>query len=131
MNKLPSQCPICHSDLEVTRVYCAHCDTTLEGHFAPTANPFGVLSKDQMFFLMTFIRCEGRLNRMEEELNLSYPTLRNRLQEILRLLGFEPKAEEAQKLSPEDRMRILDSLASGQISAEDAQAQLAGKKTEG
>jgi len=131
MNKLPGQCPICHGDLEVTRVYCAHCDTTMEGHFAPSANPFGVLSKDQMFFLMTFIRCEGRFNRMEEELNLSYPTLRNRLQEILRLLGFEPKVDEVQKLSTEDRMNILDSLAKGEISAEDAQLQLAGKKMDG
>jgi hypothetical protein len=103
----------------------------MEGHFAPSANPFGVLSKDQMFFLMTFIRCEGRFNRMEEELNLSYPTLRNRLQEILRLLGFEPKADEVQKLSPEDRMKILDLLAKGEISADEAQIQLSGKKADG
>jgi hypothetical protein len=103
----------------------------MEGHFAPSPNPFGVLSKDQMFFLMTFIRCEGRFNRMEEELNLSYPTLRNRLQEILRLLGFEPKADEVQKLGADDRMRILNSLSKGEISAEDAQMQLAGKKSDG
>lgn len=127
MNKLPTQCPVCQSDMEVTRAYCSHCDTTLEGHFAPSANPFNILNKEQMYFLMTFIRCEGRLNRMEEELNLSYPTLRNRLTEILRLLGFEPKSEETQKLNPEERMRILDSLARGEISAEIAQQQLAGK----
>lgn len=127
MNKLPAQCPVCQSDLEVTRAYCSHCDTTIEGHFTPSANPFSILNKEQMYFLMTFIRCEGRLNRMEEELNLSYPTLRNRLTEILRLLGFEPKADETQKLSAEDRMRILDSLAKGEISAETAQQQLAGK----
>jgi hypothetical protein len=87
-----------------------------------------VLSKEQMHFLMTFIRCEGRFNRMEEELNLSYPTLRNRLQEILRLLGFEPKGDEVQKLSAEDRIRILDSLARGEISADEAQLQLSEKR---
>ena len=130
MNKLPDQCPICHSDLEVTRVYCAHCDTTIEGHFLPSSNPFGALNKDQMHFLLTFIRCEGRFNRMEEELNLSYPTLRNRLQEILKLLGFEPKADEVQKLSPEDRIKILDSLARGEISAEEAQTQLSEMRSE-
>ncbi|OJX38113.1 MAG: hypothetical protein BGO78_08780 [Chloroflexi bacterium 44-23] len=127
MNKLPPQCPICHSELEVTRAYCAHCDTTLEGHFSPSSNPFSSLNKDQMYFLMTFIRCEGRLNRMEEELNLSYPTLRNRLQEILRVLGFEPKADEIQKLTSEERLRILDALANGEITAEEAQVQLSGK----
>jgi hypothetical protein len=123
MNKLPSYCPICQSTLEVTRVYCAHCDTTIEGHFAPSANPFAVLNKEQMHFLMTFIRCEGRFNRMEEELNLSYPTLRNRLEEILKTLGFEPKADDT-KLSAEERMRILDRLANGELSAEEAQLQL-------
>ncbi len=127
MNKLPAQCPICQSDLEVTRAYCAHCDTTIEGHFTPSANPFSSLNKEQMYFLITFIRCEGRLNRMEEELNLSYPTLRNRLQEILRVLGFEPRADESQKPSSEDRLRILDALAKGEITAEAAQTQLAGK----
>jgi len=80
-----------------------------------------------MYFLMTFIRCEGRLNRMEEELNLSYPTLRNRLQEILRVLGFEPKADEIQKPTSEERLRILDALANGEITAEEAQVQLSGK----
>ncbi|PKO14705.1 MAG: hypothetical protein CVU39_13325 [Chloroflexi bacterium HGW-Chloroflexi-10] len=131
MNKLPGQCPICHSDLEVTRVYCPHCDTAIEGHFAPSANPFGILNKEQMNFLMTFIRCEGRFNRMEEELNLSYPTLRNRLQEILKLLGFESKADDPLKLTPDERLRILDALATGEISADEAQVQLSGRKNEG
>lgn len=130
MNKLLTQCPICRNDLEVTELYCTHCDTTVKGHFAPTANPFNVLNKEQMHFLMTFIRCEGRFNRMEEELNLSYPTLRNRLQDILRLLGFEPKADEPEKLSAEERLKILDSLANGEITPEEAQLQLSGKKTE-
>ena len=130
MNKLLTQCPMCQSDLEVTGLYCPHCDTSIQGHFAPTANPFNVLNQEQMHFLMTFIRCEGRFNRMEEELNLSYPTLRNRLQDILSLLGFEPKNEEPVKFTAEDRMRILDALANGEISPEEAQAQLTGKKTE-
>jgi len=126
MHKLPSYCPICKSTLEVTRVYCAHCDSTIEGHFAPSANPFAALNQDQMHFLMTFIRCEGRFNRMEDELGMSYPTLRNRLQEILTILGFESKADETPKLSPQERMKILDQLANGEISAEDAQLQLSG-----
>ena len=130
MNKLPGQCPICHNDIEVTRFYCPHCDTSIEGHFDPSSNPFGILNKEQMYFLMTFIRCEGRFNRMEEELNLSYPTLRNRLQEILKLLGFESKTEEAVKLSADERLQILDSLGKGEISAEEAQSQLSSRKSE-
>lgn len=127
MNKLPTQCPICQEEIEVTGLYCSHCDTTIQGHFTPTANPFNVLNSEQMHFLMTFIRCEGRFNRMEEELNLSYPTLRNRLQEILQLLGFESKPDESPRITSEERLRILDSLANGEISPEEAQNQLSGK----
>jgi hypothetical protein len=46
------------------------------------------------------------------------------------LLGFEPKADEPEKIGTEERMRILDALASGEINPEEAQAQLSGKKTE-
>jgi hypothetical protein len=67
-----------------------------------------------MQFLLTFVRCEGRLNRMEEEMKLSYPTLRNRLNEIVRALGYEPGKEDlAQPLSAEDRRQILEDLDQG------------------
>lgn len=131
MNQMLSRCPVCKNDLMVTRLYCMHCDTTLEGHFHPETNPFAPLNTEQMQFLLTFVRCEGRFNRMEEELNLSYPTLRNRFNEILRTLGFEPGREELPvRLTTEDRMRILDELATGTISPEDAQQRLLGKKEE-
>jgi hypothetical protein len=131
MNPMMSKCPVCKSDLMVTRLYCMHCDTTVEGHFHPETNPFAPLNKEQMQFLLTFIRCEGRFNRMEEELNLSYPTLRNRFNDILRTLGYEPGKEETPvRLTTEDRMRILDELALGTISPEDAQQRLLGKKEE-
>ena len=106
-------------------------NTTIEGHFHPGTNPFACLSPEQMQFLLTFIRCEGRFNRMEEELGLSYPTLRNRFNEILRSLGFEPGREEAPvRLTAEDRMRILDELAEGLITSEEAQQRILGKKEE-
>jgi len=132
MNSMLTKCPICSGELAVTRLYCPQCDTTLEGHFSPSRNLFANLSPEQMQFALTFIRCEGRLNRMEEELNLSYPTLRNRLNDVIRGLGFEPGKEELQpqivRLSAEERLRILDDLSQGKISSEDAQQQLRGVK---
>jgi hypothetical protein len=132
MNQLPAKCPICNGELAVTRLYCPQCDTTIEGHFSPGRNPFANLSPEQLQFTLTFVRCEGRFNRMEEELNLSYPTLRNRLNDVIRTLGFEPGREEPQpqvvRLSAEDRLRILDDLAQGKISSEEAQQQLRGVK---
>lgn len=131
MNPMLSQCPVCNNELVVTRLFCLNCNTTIEGHFHPETNSFASLSPEQMKFLLTFIRCEGRFNRMEEEMNLSYPTLRNRFNEILRTLGFEPGREETPvRLSAEDRMRILDELADGLITSEEAHQRILGKKEE-
>lgn len=131
MYPILSRCPVCSSELMVTRLYCSQCNTTIEGHFHPSANPFAPLNGEQLQFLLTFIRCEGRFNRMEDELGLSYPTLRNRFNEVLRALGFEPGKEEVPvRLSAEDRLRILDELAQGLITPEEAHRRLLGKREE-
>jgi hypothetical protein len=88
-----------------------------------------MLSKEQIQFILTFIRCEGRFNRMEEEMNLSYPTLRNRLNDIIRAMGYEPGKEDTSGfLSEDERINVLDRLANGEISAEEAQLLLKGKR---
>jgi hypothetical protein len=102
----------------------------VEGHFQPQSSPFADLTDEQMNFVLTFIRCEGRFNRMEEKLNLSYPTLRNRLYEVIRILGFEPGKDEEPTLSPEDRRRILDDLEQGKITPLQAQQLLQGLEVE-
>lgn len=122
-----TQCPVCSQDLAVTRYYCNHCDTTIEGHFTQPSNPFSALTPEQLDFLMTFIRCEGKFNRMEDELKLSYPTLRNRFGEILKALGYETREEAPAGISAEDRMQILSDLSDGMITAAEARNRLAGK----
>ncbi len=117
MNRVPTTCPVCSEPLEITRLYCRSCDTTLEGHFE--VGRLGRLSAEQLDFLETFVRCEGRLNRMEKELGLSYPTLRSRLNEVIRSLGF-PLGPEPPVLSDDERHRILDDLAGGRITSEEA-----------
>ena len=67
---------------------------------------------------------------MEEELNLSYPTLRNRLYDIIRALGYEPGKDDEPSLSPEDRRRILDDLERGKITPLQAQQLLQGLEVE-
>ena len=125
MNTLPAQCPICGGDIQVTRFYCQNCDTTVEGRFE--TGRFMRLSAEQLQFVETFVRCEGKLNRMESEVGLSYPTLRSRLLEIIRALGYEPGREEPPvKISDEERRRVLDDLDRGRISAEDAMRLLQG-----
>jgi hypothetical protein len=129
VNKTLSKCPVCDEDLAVTRLYCVNCNTTIEGHFAAEHTPFGKLSPEQMQFLLTFVKCEGRLNRMEDEMKLSYPTLRSRLNEIVRALGYEPGKEEVPaQLSAEERRTILEDLDNGSITWDEAQARLRGEK---
>lgn len=129
MNRFLSKCPVCGGELAVTRLHCSQCDTTIVGDFHPSIGPFAALSPEQAQFLLTFIRCEGRFNRMEEEMNLSYPTIRNRFNEMMRALGFEPgKEEAAARPNPDDRRRILEDLDQGRITWADAQKRLKGKK---
>jgi hypothetical protein len=106
---------------------CPHCETIIEGQFSLANNPFSPLTPEQLQFVVTFVRCEGRLNRMEEELKLSYPTLRSRLNDIVRALGFEPGKEDGiYHPSPEERRQILEDLDQGRIDSAEAQRRLSG-----
>ncbi len=121
-----SHCPICKSELVVSRLHCPSCDTTIEGRFA--ASHFANLTAEQLDFIVTFVRNEGKLNRMEDELGLSYPTIRNRLYEVIRALGFEPGKEETPAISPQERSRILEDLDAGKIDAATAMRLLRGEE---
>lgn len=124
MNPVLTTCPVCSERLAVTRLHCRSCDTTLDGHF--DIGRLGRLNAEQMTFVETFIRCEGKLSRMEPELGMSYPTLRARLTDIILTLGF-PVGPEPPRLSDEARHKILDDLAKGEISSEIAMQMLEGE----
>jgi len=119
MNTLPTRCPICGGEITVTRIHCRDCDSTIESRF--TGGPFSQLTREQLDFIETFVRCEGKINRMEDEIGLSYPTIRNRLHEIIRALGYEPGVGDAPiGLTDQQRQRILEDLDNGVISAGEA-----------
>ena len=150
MNPMLSKCPVCGGDLVVTRLACPSCETTIEGSFQAVGGgpsgafapeqlkwllPFSRLNVEQLQLILTFVRCEGRFNRMEEELKLSYPTLRNRMNDILRTMGYEPAREEAQPPvaglpNPAERKKILDDLDKGLITLIEARRRLKGNRDE-
>jgi hypothetical protein len=116
-------CPVCGDTLNVTRLYCRTCDSTIEGHF--TLGRFYQLTPEQMAFVETFIRCEGKLTRVQDELGMSYPTVRSRLNDVIRGLGYEVN-EGKSEISTEEREAILEQLAAGEISSEEAVQLLQG-----
>lgn len=126
MHPAPTRCPVCSSELTVARLHCSSCDTSIEGRF--TGGPFAHLTEDHLDFIVTFVRNEGKINRMEQDLGLSYPTIRNRLHEVIRALGFEPGKEEPVEISSEKRNAVLEELEAGKISADDAMRILRGEE---
>jgi hypothetical protein len=122
-----STCPVCSGELAVTRLHCRSCGTTLEGDFS--VGRFGRLTREQLALLESFLRSRGNLRDMERELGLSYPTVRSRLEALVRALGFGPRADadEAETEPTADasatratRQEILERLARHEISADEA-----------
>jgi hypothetical protein len=122
MHPIPGECPVCGGELIVTRLSCRECDTVIQGRFI--TGPFANLSSAQLDFLEVFVKNEGKITHMEKDLGLSYPTIRNRLHEIIRTLGYEPGKEEPGVLSEEDRRKILEDLNEGKITSEEAMEML-------
>lgn len=118
MKPTPSRCPICGGEMHVTRLHCRECDSTIEGRF--TSGPFANLTAEQFNFIETFIRCEGKINRMEPEIGLSYPTIRNRLHEVIRALGYEPLGDEPTQATEDVRRGVLEDLEQGRITYQEA-----------
>jgi hypothetical protein len=79
-------CPICSGELAVTRLHCRSCGTTLEGDF--NVGRFARLPREQFALLESFLRSRGNLKEMERELGVSYPTVRARVDALLRALGL-------------------------------------------
>jgi hypothetical protein len=121
-----STCPVCASELAVTRLHCRACGTTLEGEFS--VGRFGRLTREQLALLESFLRSRGNLRDMERELGISYPTVRSRVEALVRALGFGPRdgsdeADDAATAAGDlatARQTILERLAKREITADDA-----------
>ena len=116
MYPVPTECPVCHDDLFVTRLVCRNCGTAIEGRF--TMGRLFQLMPEQLHFVEVFLRCEGKINRVQEELGISYPTVRSRLDEVIRALGYPVGGERAS--GDQDRQEILEQLARREITSEEA-----------
>lgn len=142
-----STCPVCEHELSVTRLHCTECGTTLDGSFSVGA--FARLSREQLALLKSFLRSRGNLREMERELGLSYPTVRARIDALVRAVGLTPadtgadpdaaapepasapvhpnaNAADARTAWRPSRRQILERLARHEITAEQAAEALRG-----
>ena len=134
-------CPVCSGELTIARLQCRTCGTALEGEFG--VGRFGRLDREQMALLESFLRSRGNLKEMERELGISYPTVRGRVDALIRSLGLADGAAEtdddlgagfaddveADVAEPgpdvaEERRAILERLARKEISADEAASAL-------
>jgi hypothetical protein len=124
MRPVIGQCPICQDTLHVTRLQCRNCDSTIEGHF--TLGRLYSLTPEQLEFIETFIRCEGKIKWVEKEMGLSYPAVRARLTDVIRAMGYETGEHDDEGVPDEVRQEILSDLSSGKLSADEALELLRG-----
>ena len=74
------KCPVCGSDTEITKISCNSCGTKIEGQFQLCK--FCRLTAEQKTFLDAFIKCRGNIKEVEKELGISYPTVKNKLDDV-------------------------------------------------
>ena len=117
-------CPVCAGELEISRLHCSSCGTTIEGEFG--VGRFGRLSREQMTLLESFLRSRGNLKEMERALGISYPTVRARVEALVQALGSgrwgtgrDRRRRRGRRISDRElaaaRREILERLAKGDI----------------
>ena len=113
-------CPICNEKLT-----CDHCDTEITGEF--NLSPFDYLTKDQLEFALVFIKCEGNIKAIEKSLNISYPSVKKNIDELVNALGMKQVIEIEQDDNKElTREEVGRMLKNGEISFEEAEKLLGG-----
>ena len=112
-----TNCPYCGGDFIIKEVECEGCKTRIQGNFR--VNRFHMFSPEDLYFIEVFLKNEGNIKLMEKDLGVSYPTVKSRLKNIVKILGY--KSEDT---GSEERIRILRSLSDGEIDVKEAMKRL-------
>ena len=110
--------------LIVERVRLAEKDIAIEGAFA--LPELARLAAEDQVFVAAFVRSHGSIKEMEQVFGVSYPTIKARLNRIAGSLEFvEVDPEPPPSLA---RAEVLERLARGDITADQAVAELGGNR---
>jgi hypothetical protein len=110
-----TKCAVCGDRLEVSTLRCGKCSTKYEGSFK--LDKFSYLTQEQKYFIEIFLKCRGNIKEVEKELNISYPTVRGKLDDVILSLGYEVSPPEKPQANKKE---ILDMLSRGEINYEEA-----------
>ena len=114
VHKQPGQCPVCGGDMVIKELECPTCQVTVRGSFETC--PFCILTAEQLELIKIFLKSRGNIKEVERELGISYPTVRGRLDDIVRTLGFTPPQPEVTRGMKDE---LLAKLESGEIDADE------------
>jgi len=79
--KLPVACPSCSGSLHVSQLSCPSCNTQVSGNY-----PLPVLMRlpaEEQAFILQFFLSGGSLKEIASQIGISYPTVRNRLDDLI------------------------------------------------
>ena len=114
MAKMISKCPGCNGTLHITTLQCPDCGMELKNDFEMSV--FDTLSGEENAFLMAFLRHRGNLKNVQSELEISYPTAKKKLNELLVRLGLaEPEQEEIEMPNISNLTAVRNSTKASEI----------------
>jgi hypothetical protein len=130
MRPIILKCPSCDGDLTVSRLECPDCAIAIDGEFAMPA--LLKLTPAQIDFVEVFVKNRGIIREVERELGVSYPTVRARLDDVIRALGYpgKPTSDDSPDQAAPRRRNVLADLKAGKLSPEEALAALNQTLTE-
>lgn len=83
--KLPIQCPSCEQSLSVSQLSCPHCSTVVSGNYALPL--LLQINEEEQNFILQFLLSSGSLKEMASQMGNSYPTVRNKLDDIIQKIS--------------------------------------------
>jgi hypothetical protein len=86
---LPVNCPSCQAQLKVKSLKCEQCQTEVSGSY--NLPVLATLSENDQQFITRFVINSGSLKEMATELKLSYPTVRNMLNDVIEKIKSHEK----------------------------------------
>lgn len=113
LHPLITRDPVSGGELIVTRLESAESHIVIEGRFS--LGWIGRLTPEQLRFVGLLMRYRGNLQKLTSEMGIAYNTARNRMDEIVAALHGAPAPPERT-----NRLEVLDRLASGEISFDEA-----------